>query len=162
MAPGYPLVVNGIPVKTSEALYQSLRYPHKPDVQKIILDQNSPMTAKMKSKKYYGDTRDDWKRIQFSIMKMCIEIKLIQNWENFSRVLLLTKDLPIVEEAPDGKIWGAALKDDHYIGTNALGRLLMQLREDFIINSIHPEVSIPNIDNLKLLGRKISYSSFNE
>src|SRR5438105_2891921 len=50
MAAGFPLVVNGVPIRTSEALYQACRFPHLSDVQRLIIDQKSPMTAKMKSK----------------------------------------------------------------------------------------------------------------
>ena len=32
MAPGFPLRVNGVRIRTSEALYQACRFPHLPDV----------------------------------------------------------------------------------------------------------------------------------
>lgn len=51
MASGYPIVINGIYIKSSEALYQAMRFPHLPEVQMIIINESSPMTAKMKSKK---------------------------------------------------------------------------------------------------------------
>ena len=50
MAPGYPLRINGTLIFTSEALYQACRFPHRPEVQRLIISQTSPMTAKMKSK----------------------------------------------------------------------------------------------------------------
>ena len=42
MAPGFPLRVNGIDILTSEALYQACRFPHLPDVQRLIITQKSP------------------------------------------------------------------------------------------------------------------------
>ena len=50
MASGFPIKVNGIYMLTSEALYQSCRFPHLPEVQKKIIDEKSPMTAKMVGK----------------------------------------------------------------------------------------------------------------
>lgn len=52
MAGGFPLKVNGLRILTSEALYQACRFPHRPEVQRFIIEQASPMTAKMKSKPY--------------------------------------------------------------------------------------------------------------
>jgi hypothetical protein len=36
MAGGFPVVVNGIHIKSIEALYQACRFPDMPEVQKII------------------------------------------------------------------------------------------------------------------------------
>ncbi len=159
MAPGYPIIINGIEFRTSEALYQSLRYPRYPEIQQQIIVQKSPISAKMKSKKYYEFTRIDWMKIRFVIMKFCLEIKLQQNWDKLYEVLLSTEHLPIVEEAPDGKVWGAVLKGDYYIGTNALGRLLMQLREDYVFSNKTSKIFIPSVGDLFLLGKEITSDS---
>jgi len=47
MAGGFPLWVNGIRALTSEALYQACRFPHLPEVQSLIIEQKSPMAAKI-------------------------------------------------------------------------------------------------------------------
>ena len=39
MAPGFPLCVNGVRIRTSEALYQACRFPHLPDIQRQIIDE---------------------------------------------------------------------------------------------------------------------------
>lgn len=62
MAAGFPLVVNGVPIRTSEALYQACRFPLKPEVQKLIIAERSPMTAKMRGKPYRNFTRPDWSK----------------------------------------------------------------------------------------------------
>ena len=54
MASGFPLSLNGSRILTSEALYQACRFPHRPEVQRLIIEQKSPMTAKMKSVWAYG------------------------------------------------------------------------------------------------------------
>lgn len=130
MAGGYPLHVNRVDIRTSEALYQACRFPHRPDVQTLIIEQRSPMTAKMKSKPFRPYSRPDWDRVRVDIMRWCLRVKLAQNWNTFSQLLLSTDDKSIVEESRKDDFWGAKPIDtDTLIGKNALGRLLMELRE---------------------------------
>lgn len=90
------------------------------------------MTAKMISKKHLKYTRQDWDQVRFKVMRWCLEVKLSQNWEKFSKVLLETGDKAIVELSTKDKIWAAVKEGDKLIGTNALGRLLMELRENYV------------------------------
>jgi len=130
MAGGFPLEINGERIRTSEALYQACRFPHLPDVQRIIISEKSPMTAKMKSKPFRGQSRSDWVRVRVKIMRWCLRVKLAQNWETFGRLLLGTGDGPIVEDSRKDDFWGAKpAEEDVLIGNNVLGRLLMELRE---------------------------------
>ena len=69
MAGGYILTINGVRILTSEALYQACRFPHLSEVQKLIIGQTSPMTAKMKSKPYRKDSRPDWDTVRVKIMR---------------------------------------------------------------------------------------------
>jgi type I restriction enzyme S subunit len=131
MAPGFPLNVNNVRIRTSEALYQACRFPSRPDVQRQIIDDPSPMTAKMRSKPFRKDTRTDWEVVRVKIMRWCLRVKLAQNWETFGKLLLSTGDMPIVEKKIRRKdFWGASeMSDGTLVGVNVLGRLLMQLRE---------------------------------
>jgi ribA/ribD-fused uncharacterized protein len=130
MASGYPLFINGIYIPTSEALYQACRFPHKPDLQKVIIGQKSPMTAKMKSKPYRKDSRPDWDSVRVDIMWWCLQVKLAQHWEKFGDLLLSTGDNPIIEESYKDQFWGAKpMNAEKLIGTNILGQLLTILRE---------------------------------
>ena len=130
MAGGYPLRVNGVRLLTSEALYQACRFPHLPDVQRLIIEQRSPMTAKMKSKPHRRNSRPDWDQVRVKIMRWCLRVKLAQNWRAFSELLLETGDRPIVEESRKDDFWGAKPSEERLlIGMNVLGRLLMELRE---------------------------------
>ena len=83
MAGGFPLHVHGVRIHTSEALYQACRFPHMPEVQRLIIGQTSPMTAKMKSKPHRKDSRPDWDRVRVKVMRWCLRMKLAQNWEKF-------------------------------------------------------------------------------
>ena len=130
MAGGYPLRVNGIRILTSEALYQACRFPHRPEVQTLIIEQKSPMTAKMKGKPHQHDSRPDWDQVRVKLMRWCLRVKLAQNWRAFSELLLETGERPIVEESRKDDFWGAkATEDRTLVGMNVLGRLLMELRE---------------------------------
>ncbi len=92
-------------------------------------------------------------------MKFCLDLKYYQNKEKFKKILIETSDLPIVEYTDKDKVWGATDGGSFYIGTNALGRLLMQLRENVLNDSF--ELVIPEIDNLKIIGKEITYSLIN-
>ena len=130
MAPGFPIVVLEHSIRTSEALYQACRFPHMPDVQKMILNERSPMTAKMKSKPYRNDSRPDWDDVRVKVMKWCLRVKLINNRKTFSQLLFSTGDCPIVEDSRKDNFWGAMPgNDDTLTGQNVLGRLLMDLRQ---------------------------------
>lgn len=131
MAGGYPLRVNGIDILTSEALYQACRFPHMPEIQRLLIEQKSPMTAKMKTKPYLSKSRPDWQSVRVSIMHWCLRVKLVQNFEKFSQLLLQTDGMAIVEKSRRDAFWGAKPMDDQILdGTNVLGRLLMELREE--------------------------------
>ena len=130
MASGFPLLVNGIRIRTSEALYQACRFPHRPDVQHRIIDERSPMTAKMRSKPYRHDSRRDWDEVRVNVMRWCLRVKLAQNWNVFSKLLLNTGERSIVEHSRKDNFWGAKPADERtLVGMNVLGRLLMELRE---------------------------------
>ena len=131
MAPGFPLEVNSVRIRTVEALYQACRFPHRSDVQHLILEQRSPMAAKMRSKPFRKESRPDWEVVRVNVMRWCIRVKLAQNWYRFSFVLKSTGDSPIVEESKKDTFWGASPEDNRWlVGANVLGRLLMELRRE--------------------------------
>lgn len=159
MAPGFPIVVNHVRFWTSEALYQCCRFPNEPDVQRIIASQRSPMTAKMKSKKYRERTRSDWDSIKVRTMRWSLRVKLVQNRDTFAPLLLSTGEKPIVEESAKDQFWGAKVQDrESLAGINVLGRLLMELREQMRTStSIFTEqpVEPPAIPNFLLFGEPV-------
>lgn len=131
MAGGYSLWINRVSIPTVEHIYQACRFPHLPDVQRLIIEQKSPMTAKMKSKPHRADSRPDWDHVRTRIMRWCLRVKLAQNWSKFAALLLEAGDRPIVEQSRKDDFWGAyAQEDGTLVGRNVLGRLLMELREE--------------------------------
>lgn len=130
MAGGFALRINGERILTSEALYQACRFPGRPDIQREIIDQASPMAAKMKGKPHRSQTRLDWDEVRVDLMRWCLQIKLAQNWIEFRRLLLATRERVIVELSHKDDFWGAKVqKDGKLKGANVLGVLLGELRE---------------------------------
>jgi ribA/ribD-fused uncharacterized protein len=154
MASGFPLKVNGIFILTSEALYQACRFPHLPDVQKKIIAEKSPMSAKMVSKPFRSNSRPDWERVRNEVMYWCLRVKLAQNFDQFGTLLASTGNKFIVEESSKDRYWGAIpdkVNPSQLVGVNALGRLLMKLREHYLSESrydlLHVEpLSIPDFN----------------
>lgn len=159
MAPGFPLCVNRIDIRTSEALYQACRFPYHPNVQQLIIDERSPMTAKMRSKPYRRETREDWNAVRVKIMRWCLRVKLSQNIDAFSALLSRTGNRDIVERKRTADFWGTKFTDDGLlVGENALGRLLMELREELkTADSSHWQTVEPlSIPDFLLLQKPIA------
>jgi ribA/ribD-fused uncharacterized protein len=153
MAPKFPIDFNGLHFYTSEAVYQAARYPHRPEIQSIIIETVSPMTGKMKTKKYRCESRPDWMFIQNAVMRWCLRAKLVCNWNEFSRLLLSTEDKPIVEISHRDRYWGTVEREGVLVGQNILGRLLMELRCDLREGDakLH-ELQPPDIENFVFMG----------
>ena len=150
MASGFGLNVNGTEIRTVEALYQACRFPYHPEVQKQIIDQKSPMAAKMISRKQSKLTRSDWesekngKQVRVLIMKWCLELKLVDHMDRFGRTLMDASDqgLYIVEHSERDSFWGAKKVNDETLnGQNTLGKLLMELWDEYGTQVREPDES---------------------
>jgi ribA/ribD-fused uncharacterized protein len=136
MASGYSIFVNNIIIPSSEHLYQAMRYSLYPEIQHEIISQDNAMKAKIISNKYKEKySRADWDKIQIRVMRWALQIKLSQNWDSFSSLLAKTGQKQIVEYSVKDKIWGAIPQGDELVGVNALGRLLMEMREKYITSN---------------------------
>ncbi|MDI5887671.1 NADAR family protein [Flavobacterium yafengii] len=160
MAPGYSLFVNETNIANSEILYQACRFPLFPLIQEEIISQTNPMDAKEISRKYNPFTRQDWESVKFDVMRWCLHIKLIQNFDKFSDLLLSTGDNTIVEFSTKDNTWGAMpINKDEIKGKNALGRLLMEIREMHLKSSQELEYVKPlNIPAFLLFDNPIDKS----
>lgn len=156
MAAGYHIFVNDIIIPSSEHLYQACKFPYHTELQWEIVHEPNPMKAKWISRANDGLVRPDWDNVRFKVMQWAIEIKLSQNSQTFGALLLSTGDKPIVEATPKDKIWGAVKDGDYYVGVNALGRILMQVRETYVKTGQIPSCVNPlDIPNFNFLGHQI-------
>jgi len=154
----FPITVSGIDIRTTEALYQALRYPDHPDLQEVILDQKSPMAAKMKSKPHRKDlTHPDFEEHKLWIMEWCVRVKIAQHYETI--VPVMQKAGTIVEKSRNDKFWGAVpQKEDPniLIGENHLGEIWNKLKIE-LARSPESLKEVPSlgIESMKLSGSKI-------
>ena len=129
MASGYPITIGCTHVRTVEALFQALKFPHHPDVQAAIIAERSPMEAKRVSRQHDSHCRPDWLQIRIKVMYWCLQMKLAQNFIPFSELLNASVSMHIVENSSRDDFWGAKPHADQFTGQNVLGRLLMRLRK---------------------------------
>ena len=125
----------------SEHLFQALRFSC-PELREEIRAISNPMAAKMTAKrlrrenpdKVIGSTLCDE---DMARMRLVLDLKLEQH-QDVQELLMLTGDREIVEDCTrrqrgSGLFWGAALQEDGtWKGDNALGKLWMIVREDFL------------------------------
>jgi len=158
MCSGYPIQIDGELFLTSESLYQVCRFNEYSDIQRLIQNEKSPMSSKMKSKKYISNTRSDWDDVRVDIMNWCIRVKLKCNWNKFGNLLLSTGNKQIVEDSHKDRFWGCVVDDNNdLVGRNVLGKLLMNLRNELkseLINSNN--LNLEKIENLKLFGTRVT------
>jgi len=158
----FPLKINGIVILSNEALYQAMRFPKYPEIQKTILEEKSPMSAKMKSKPYrITHTRADFEDVKTLIMYWCLSVKLAQHPGSFGGLLARTGTKNIVEISHKDKFWGTVRDKTNpslLIGQNELGNLLMKLRAEALplIQQGQPlRVEPLGIEDFLLLGNPI-------
>lgn len=159
VVPGYPLVMNGVSIATTEALYQACRYPDHPAIQRYIIDEADGIAAKRRSRQNTEQTRSDWNEVRVPIMRWCLRVKLAQHWQAFGGLLRATDGRAIIEVSDIDDFWGVVPSGGGGIGRGAsvLGRLLMELRET--LRSSEGDqlrvVNPPAIPTFVLLGRPI-------
>ena len=125
-----PIVINNVTFKTSELLFQLMKFKDEEPVKSVFSANNPKMTTKHWEKTH---RREDWGKMIIDAMKYCLTMKYEQ-CEEFRQELNRSKGKYIVEDQsgfrkkePDA--WGVKLQDENYVGPNLLGRLLMELRD---------------------------------
>jgi ribA/ribD-fused uncharacterized protein len=158
----FHLQVNDILVRSSESLYQCLRFTSHPDIQREILENKSPKGSKMVSKKYRKEfTREDFDEIKVELMYWCLKVKLCSHPLLFGGLLDRTGDKEIVEISNSDRFWGCVREKGNgniVSGENVLGKLLMDLRNYYRENKGKMsllKVSPLEITDFKLLGEQI-------
>lgn len=156
MAQGFSLNINSVIIPSSEHLYQACKFPLFPALQEEIFNQETPKAAKLLAHKNISLNRQDWNSVRVKVMRWAIEVKLLQNLNRFSEVLRETGTRAIVEDSNKDEFWGARRVENKFVGTNALGRLLMELREKYIIESSPiKEVNPPQVPAFIILNSEI-------
>ena len=129
------LEVEGIPFKSSEHLFQTLKFATPASITAVYQSKSPKMTAKH-WQKVGGHRREDWGEIILDVMKFCLQKKYEQCPE-FRAELDSTKGYNIVElqdrkndkASSRANAWGVKTKGQDYEGPNIMGRLLIELRD---------------------------------
>jgi len=152
------LHIGDVNIFSSESLYQALRFTDYPEIQKIILQEKSPLIAKRIAYKYKDKTRDGWDEIKNNIMRLCLRIKYLQ-CNAFKNCLSETDEMPIVEISKKDTYWGTVYINKQEVqGFNILGRLLMELRVEAYEKKIVERINyiLKRYDNLKIIKNYIT------
>jgi ribA/ribD-fused uncharacterized protein len=132
----YPVVHNGKQYRTTEALFQALRFDDE-EVIEAIRAERSPMVAKFVAKRHRAKMVVEPLGTQdLDNMRLCLWLKLEQH-PDLLEMLLATGDEMIVEDCSKlqkgaGLFWGAASVDGEWRGENWLGKLWMEIRESLV------------------------------
>jgi ribA/ribD-fused uncharacterized protein len=131
----YPIEHEGKEWRTTEALFQALRFKDE-ETRELIRSQKSPMAAKMMAKKHrelmvIQPMSDE----DYENMALCLILKLTHHPDLIAE-LLKTGDSVIIEDVTargsrgSNLYWGALINENgDWIGENKLGRSWMYLRE---------------------------------
>jgi ribA/ribD-fused uncharacterized protein len=119
--------------RTTEALFQWLRFDGHPEIQKRLIAEKSPMAVKMVAKKHRRLLVNPDSAIDLKMMRQCLKLKIEQH-AKLKEKLLATGDKLIVEDCSarprgDAFYWGMALIAGQWVGENHLGELWVKLRE---------------------------------
>lgn len=132
MAP-FPVVWEGVTWKTTEALFQALRFEDQQIREKIRLEK-SPFSAKLVAKSHSSEMSiEPLSAKDIKNMILCVRLKLDQHSE-LKEELKKTGDAILFEDVSSRKtrgsslFWGAYLQDGAFIGKNTLARIWMKER----------------------------------
>jgi ribA/ribD-fused uncharacterized protein len=123
--------------RTSEALFQALRYENA-EIKEIIRNEKSPIAAKMKAKSKEFENQKvvvPMSERDVENMKMVVKLKFDQH-EDLKNKLLKTGNHVIVENIGNRNgarhlFWGMKKVNGEWMGENKMGKILMQLREEY-------------------------------
>lgn len=134
MAP-YPVEWNGESYRTSEALFQAMRFVD-PQHRLLIASEKSPMGAKFKAKNlrslgYSSLLSSDQ---DLTNMRIVVGLKIEQHPELISMLdetgdAILTEDVTSRMHKGNNMFWGAGLENGQWIGENWLGKIWMEYRK---------------------------------
>ena len=145
-----PIIINNVMFKTSELLFQLMKFKDEEPVIAVYNANNPKMTTKHWEKTH---RREDWGKMIVDAMKYCLTQKYKQS-EEFRQELERSKGKYIVEDqtsfpkkTPD--TWGVKQQGDDFVGPNLLGRLLMELRDNGKLDYTLPSDAFMFLEHLK-------------
>jgi N-glycosidase YbiA len=134
----YPINYDGKIWRTTEALFQALRF-ESDEIREIIRNEKSPMAAKMMAKKFKSEmVVVPMSETDVNNMRLCLRLKYEQHSE-IQLLLKATENKIIIEDIGNRKgerhkFWGVKWNGAEWEGQNKMGKLWMELREEMKLN----------------------------
>ena len=160
----YGLRINGGVFRTTEHLFQALKFPEQTVTQRLIMNRPTPNGARCESKintkekPFLSQVRPDWSQVQDEVMEICIRLKLVWNWVSFGNVLRETvgQEIRYITNNNDS-YWGIRQLDDGDFGENRMGKILMKIRDELVSDSNENlrKVDIDPSLNLFIFGQPV-------
>lgn len=138
MSGGFPVVYQGQTWRTTEHLFQAMRFEDE-GIKTAIQNEKSPLAAKIVAKKnaekmVVKPCSDQ----DLENMKQCLRLKVQQHPE-LAEMLLETQNEIIVEDVTkrgvkgNNLFWGMANVEGEWVGKNILGNMWAELRQELMI-----------------------------
>lgn len=150
-----PLTVGGVTFNNSEQLFQMMKFTDEETLSTLYSSKGLTLKRIAQNREKCGLRRADWGQIIVDCMKFCLQMKYEQ-CEEFRKTLDETEDMVIVEDQtnfpkkkPD--TWGVKDIDGKFVGSNLLGRLLMELRDNRKLEYTLPDDMFQLFGKLKCL-----------
>lgn len=134
----HPVEMNGVLWKTTEALFQALRF-NDDKIREAIRAQKSPFSAKLVAKA----NRSAMQVVPCSVqdvenMRRCLLLKIEQHPELMVELrktdkAILFEDVSSRGDRGSNLFWGAKLVNEKLVGENTLGKLWMELRSQPLV-----------------------------
>ena len=134
-----PIVAGPWSFETSEAAYQTCKFPAHPYVQQRIAEAPTARDAAAIGRTPGLGIDPGWNAQRVDVMRWVLRLKREANAAEIDAVLAETGERPIVEVSTRDPWWGARPVADRYEGNHVLGRLWMELRQQ--LREDHPAVS---------------------
>lgn len=138
-----PIVLSDTVWATSEHYYQAQKFTD-PDIQRAIRLAQSPDHAFQLSREYEASVKSDWMDVRHAVMRYIVFEKFRQN-NHLTHLLVSTGNKILTEHSHKDSYWGDG---GDGTGQNALGKILMEVREHFAQKA--PYNLVHYVDSAKL------------
>jgi N-glycosidase YbiA len=126
---GRPIVIDGIPWKTTEHYFQAQKFVSSSQIQAAIQAAAIPGEAFQLARANGKHKRADWEVVKDDVMRKVLRAKFTQD-DRLKQLLLSTGNAELVEASDKDSYWGNAPDENGNEGQNKLGKLLMELRTE--------------------------------
>lgn len=138
--PKCAITLDGVEFPSSEHIFQIMKFSDTAARKELLADKSGFAMKKFTMKRLLkagARCHENWEEHLLDIMKFAL-VKKYEQSETFRSELQRTADLGLYiaedetsrQKGKPADCWGVVLQDGEYVGSNVLGRLLMELRDN--------------------------------